>query len=169
VLIVSAHCYGKARMLYAIPIVIVALVIPAFFTIGYRRFSDHGRTQTWLSPIVALPLLLSAFGHFLRTALYASIIPSIFPHPHLLVIVTGIFEGAGAIGILIPATRRLASLSLAVLMVAVFPANVYIAGQTIGGMHMPGVGLRTAMQVFFIVLILLAGWGIPEREEAQKL
>lgn len=40
---------------------------------------------------------------------------------------SGIFEVLGAIGILIPATRTVAGWGLVVLLVAVFPANVYMA------------------------------------------
>ena len=115
---------------------------------------------------MTLPLFLSAVGHFLRPALFAAIIPPVFPKPYVLVIVSGILEAAGAVGLLLPRTRRVASVCLATLMVAILPANIYVAGQTVGGMHMPGIGVRTAMQVVFVILILLAGCGISGREEA---
>ncbi len=74
---------------------------------------------------------------------------------------SGIFELAGAIGLLLSRTSRGASVCLAVMMIAVFPANIYAAGQTIGGLRMPGVPLRTALQMIYIVLLLVAGWGVP--------
>jgi uncharacterized membrane protein len=156
-------------MRYAIPILIVALVIPAFFTIARGRFAHFGVWQGWLRVLVALPLLLSATGHFVRPALYASAIPPVFPLLRTLVILTGICEAAGAIGLFVENARRSASVCLALLMVAVFPVNIYIAGKTIGGLHMPGIGVRTAMQAIYIALILLAAWGIPVREDAKKL
>jgi uncharacterized membrane protein len=78
-------------------------------------------------------------------------------------------EAAGAIGLFIQNARRTASVCLAFLMVAVFPVNIYIAGNTIGGLHMPGIGARTAMQAIYIALILLVAWGIPGREASRKL
>jgi uncharacterized membrane protein len=55
-----------------------------------------------------------------------------------------------------------ASACLAVLMIVIFPANVYAANQTVGGLHMPSVQVRLAMQVIYIVLLLMAGWGVPQ-------
>ena len=51
----------------------------------------------------------------------------------------------------------------ALLMIAVFPANVYAANKYVGGLHMPGVPVRLAMQVVYILLLLMAGWGVPGR------
>lgn len=47
--------------------------------------------------------------------------------PEVLVALTGVCEIAGGIGLLIPATRVLAAVLLAVFLVAVFPANAYAA------------------------------------------
>lgn len=86
-----------------------------------------------------------------------------FPYRPQLVLFTGGLELAGAIGLLLPRFTRLASACLAVLMIAIFPANVYGANQTVGGLHLPSVPVRLAMQVVYIVLLLMAGWGIPRR------
>ena len=53
-------------------------------------------------------------------------------------------------------------------MIAIFPANVYGANQTVGGLHLPSVPVRLAMQVIYIVLLLMAGWGIPGRRNAVR-
>jgi uncharacterized membrane protein len=102
-------------------------------------------------------------GPIARTALYASIIPPFFPYRPQLVVLTGALELAGAIGMLLPFFRRPAAACLAILMIAIFPANVYAANQTIGGLHLPSVPTRTAMQVLYILMILVAGWGLPRR------
>ena len=44
-----------------------------------------------------------------------------------------------------------------------FPRYVYAAGQSVGGLHMPSVPVRLAMQIIYIVLLLTAGWGLPRR------
>jgi len=45
----------------------------------------------------------------------------------LVVIISGVAEIAGGIGILIPSARRMAGWGLLALLVAVFPANIYMA------------------------------------------
>jgi len=68
---------------------------------------------------------------------------------------------------LLPIFQRAASACVAILMIAIFPANVYAANQTIGGLHLPSVPTRTAMQVIYILLLLIAGWGFPRRSRTS--
>jgi uncharacterized membrane protein len=148
-------------MHYAIPMAIVVLPVAVFFTFAGRGFLAFGRVQAVLCFLCALPLLFSATGHFARPALFASIIPPSFSHPVLLVVLSGICEVSGAIGLLLRPTRRAASFCLVLLMIAVFPANIYAANRTVGGWPMPGVPVRTVMQVVYILMLLAAGWGLP--------
>ena len=77
----------------------------------------------------ALALLFVGAGvlHFLRPATYLAIMPPALPAPLALVYVSGFFELAGGLGLLPSRTRRLAGWGLLALLVAVFPANVYMA------------------------------------------
>ena len=149
-------------MNYALPLIILC-VAPAFFlALGRRGYAAFGVAQNILRCVVAIPLLVSGFVlHFFRMQTTASMIPPGFPAPHLLVIVTGVFEILGAVGLFVPAWRRVAGLCLVLLMIAVFPANIYAAGKFVGGVHMPGVLVRTGMQVIYIWLILLSSHGLP--------
>jgi uncharacterized membrane protein len=147
---------------YAIPISLLVLTILAFFGLGRGNYASFGVAQTILRVLAALPLVVSAiFLHFLRAQVTASIIPPAFPARAFFVILTGMFELAGAIGLFVPRLRRPAALWIAVMMVAVFPANIYAAGKVVDGLQFPGVAVRTAMQIAYIVLVLLAGYGIP--------
>ncbi len=65
--------------------------------------------------------------HFVRPEAFVAIMPKVLPAHLLLVYVSGFFEVAGSIGLLIPRTRRLASYGLMMLLVAVFPANINVA------------------------------------------
>jgi uncharacterized membrane protein len=65
--------------------------------------------------------------HFLRPSLYLSIVPPAFGHAALLVAISGAAELAGGIGLLVPATRKAAAIGLIVLLIAVWPANWYMA------------------------------------------
>ncbi len=79
-------------------------------------------------------------------------------NPRNLVIFTGVCEIAGGIGLLIPATRVAAALSLIVFLVAVFPANVYAAAhkERFGRAAFPLVP-RTIGQVALIGLLTIGG------------
>ena len=110
----------------------------------------------------AAPLVASGLLHLARPALFVPLLPPPFPPQPWVIVATGLPELLGAAGLLVPQTRRLASLCLAVLMIAIFPANIHIAGQTVSGIRMPGVPVRTAMQAAYIALLLLAGWGMPD-------
>ena len=146
-------------MVYWITTLILMVTVVAFFWWGRRGLASFGWMQWGLRVVVALPLVVSGIGHFTRTAMFATIVPPFFPYRAQLVLVTGATELAGAVGLLLPAFTRTASACLAGLMIAIFPANVYAAGEVVAGLHMPSVPVRLAMQVVYIVLLLIAGWG----------
>lgn len=131
---------------------------------GYLGLSYFDSWQTSLQCAVAIMLLLTASAHWgkLRPDL-VRMVPDAFSKPGLIVTVTGWLEIAGAVGIVIPAFSGLAAIGLALLLVAMFPANVRAAREklTLGGRPVPGLAIRTALQIFFIVAILFAGFGIP--------
>jgi uncharacterized membrane protein len=65
--------------------------------------------------------------HFVRPAMYQKIVPPQFGHAAELVAISGLAEIAGGAGLLFPQTRRAAGLGLIVLLLAVWPANIYMA------------------------------------------
>jgi uncharacterized membrane protein len=76
----------------------------------------------------ALAAMFSFAGtlHFLRPRPYEAIVPPPFPKKES-VAISGVAEIAGALAVLHPATRRAGRWGLLALLVAVFPANVYMA------------------------------------------
>ena len=152
---------GGCEMVYLITTVVLISTVASFFLWGRSGLFSFSWVQWILRVVVALPLLVSGSAHFTRTALMAMIIPPFFPYHSQLVLLSGVLELAGAVGLLLPAFTRAASACVALLMIAVFPANVYAANKYVGGMHMPSVPVRLAMQVVYILLLLMAGWGVP--------
>ena len=151
-------------MIYALSVSLLAITILAFFALAGGNFSNFGRAQTVLKILVALPLLFSGVAlHFFRAPLTASIIPPVIPARLFVALFTGVSEIAGAIGLFVPRVQRRAALSIGLMMVAIFPANVYSAGKIIDGFRFPAVPVRLAIQVVYIVLVLLAGYGLPAR------
>jgi uncharacterized membrane protein len=65
--------------------------------------------------------------HFIFPGPYLRIMPSYIPWHVALVRVSGAFEILGGLGLLIGSTRRAAMWGLIALLIAVFPANVYMA------------------------------------------
>jgi uncharacterized membrane protein len=65
-------------------------------------------------------------GHFVKTDVYMRIMPPYLPYHRALVLLSGVFEVALGILLLVPTTTRLAAWGLIALQVAVFPANVYM-------------------------------------------
>lgn len=86
----------------------------------------------------ALALLFVGAGvlHFVRPEIFERIVPPALPAPRLLVLLSGVAEVAGGLGLLLPATRRGAAWGLLALLVAVFPANVYMVGLA-EALHLP--------------------------------
>jgi uncharacterized membrane protein len=84
-------------------------------------------------------------------------VPSGFFRPGLLVTLTGILELFGAIGLLLPAAARYAALGLALLLVAIFPANVNAArrGLAIAGRPVEPLPRRTVLQIVFLAATLI--------------
>jgi uncharacterized membrane protein len=111
---------------------------------------------------LALMLVLTASAHFLsRRADLIAMVPPALPRPGLFVTVTGVLELVGALGLLPPSTARPVAAGLAVLMLAMFPANVSGArrGLTLAGRPVTPIGTRTALQVVFVGAALAVAFG----------
>lgn len=65
-------------------------------------------------------------GHFVATRLYMSIVPDYLPAHRELVLISGVAEIAGGVGVMIPATRRAAAWGLVLLLLTVMPANIWM-------------------------------------------
>jgi len=74
-------------------------------------------------------LLFSATGilHLLHPTLFVVAIPPGFGDPLWDVLISGYAELAGGVGLLLPWTRRIARYGLIALLLAVWPANWYMA------------------------------------------
>ncbi|MBG0564529.1 DoxX family protein [Actinoplanes aureus] len=104
---------------------------------------------------LALMFVVTGVVHFYppsyRRELIAMVPPGL-PRPDLLVTLTGVLELAGAAGLLIPRLAPFAAAGLALLMLAMFPANVSAARRSLnlGGRPVTPLPLRTALQVIFV-------------------
>ena len=74
--------------------------------------------------LLATAYLMAGLLHMTVPRPFLRITPGWVPFPHEVIFLTGICEVLGAIGLLVPRTRRLAGLLLALYAVCVFPANI---------------------------------------------
>ena len=102
--------------------------------------------------------------HFLATETEASIVPPYVPMPVVAVLVSGVLELLGAIGILLPRTRKAAGIGLFMLTLAVTPAHIYML-QRPELFHVPvwALWLRLPIQVALLVLIWWSTWQLRPR------
>jgi uncharacterized membrane protein len=92
-----------------------------------KRWQFIGYARVALRGLAALFFVFAGIGHFLKPEFYVQIVPSGFPSPKILVMVSGVCEIAGGVGLLIPWLRKFAGGGLIALLIAVFPANIYMA------------------------------------------
>lgn len=105
---------------------------------------------------LAIMFVFTAAAHFNRMrADLIRMVPPQLPSPAALVTLTGIAELAGALGLLLAPLAPWAAIGLALLLLALFPANVYAAraGTTLGGRPATPLALRLPLQLIWIALL----------------
>ena len=116
------------------------------------------RAARWL---LALLYLIAGVAHLRSPAGFVAITPGWVPFPEHVVLLTGIAEIAGAIGLAIPPLVRPAAIGLALYALCVWPANIHhalndipIGGARLGWWYH---GPRLALQPVIIWWALWAG------------
>jgi uncharacterized membrane protein len=145
-------------MLPFIVLVVATMLLKAIGAAGVPLLSNW----TWcLRGGLALMFLFTASAHWgKQRADFVAMVPRVFPRPDLMVTATGVLEILGAAGLLIPAIAPVAAACLAMLLIALFPANIRAAREhlTIGGRPATALPLRTLLQSVFLVAVLVAGF-----------
>jgi uncharacterized membrane protein len=77
--------------------------------------------------LAAIFYVVAGALHFIKTDAYLKIVPPYIPAHLAMVWISGGFEILGGLGLLLPQTRRAAAWGLIALLIAVFPANFYMA------------------------------------------
>ena len=90
-----------------------------------RRALHRSHATTIGHVLLAAFFVVAGIMHFVVPNAYIRIVPPALPVPRLLVVLSGIAEILGGAGLLLPSARRAAAWGLAVLLVAVYPANIY--------------------------------------------
>ena len=121
--------------------------------------------------IAAAVFLVAGVGHFVQPAPFVLIVPDYLPAPELLVAVSGFFEVAGGVGLLIPRLRRAAAWGLLALLIAVYPANIYMLVNDIYLPDMPQerwlLWARMPVQLLFAAFVVYGGELYPPRTSSS--
>jgi uncharacterized membrane protein len=141
------------------PLIVQLVAWAAFWLTGLTGLLPAaGTLVNALRFALAIMFGFTALSHFLPRTRddLIRMVPPVFPAPGLLVSLTGLLELAGAIGLLLPPLARLAALALAVLLVALLPANIHAARSDLrvaGRSAMP-LQFRLPLQLFWIACLL---------------
>jgi len=98
------------------------------------------RLKQPLRYVLGVGLIIAGVLHFVVPELYVQIIPPFFPAPLALVYLSGVAEIAVGIGLLVARTQQYAAWATVALLIAIFPANIYMATHGVVIEGMPGGG-----------------------------
>ncbi len=144
-------------------VILLTAALAVFRLLGWTGVEELDSWQATTRAALATTFGFAGARHFTRLRHdFVKMLPLWLAQPMAVVYFTGACEILGAAGILIPGTRRAAGLSLALLLVVMFPANIRAARQGIpfGGRPPSPLLLRAAVQA---VLIVLAVWSTRPR------
>lgn len=96
--------------------------------------------------------LLAGLNHFVNPRIYIKITPPFIPYPDKVNVLVGFAEIALALALLLPSTRVWAAWGIIVLLVAVFPANIYhfMLNSHKGGTMLWATMIRLPLQILLI-------------------
>jgi len=104
--------------------------------------------------ICAVVFIVAGLAHFVVPQVYRPMMPPWLPAHDLLILLSGVAEVAGGVGLLLPRLRRAAAVGLIALLVAVFPANVQMLlnaqAEGAAALVQAGLWLRLPLQVVLI-------------------
>lgn len=136
-----------------VPFIILLVSFVAFRSVGFLGVTALDNIDLPLRIALFLMFLVTASAHWGKGRLdLIRMVPPVFAHAEVLVTITGVLEILGAVGLLVPITSRLAAVCLAILLLALSPANIRAAREhlTILGRPAPGLVVRGAIQLVFL-------------------
>jgi uncharacterized membrane protein len=142
------------------PLVVLLIVTALVRAAGARGLVGAPSWAAALRFGLAAMFVVTGTAHFvgMRAELIAMVPPSL-PHPGLLVSITGALEILGALGLVWRRTTREAALALGLLMVAMFPANVYAATHDLRTEWLDNLVPRTILQLVFLAATAFVAHG----------
>ncbi len=94
--------------------------------------------------------IFAGIMHFVKPRMYIRIIPPFFPNPKVLNAIAGAFEIILGLALFFPSTRSIAAIGIILLLLAVFPANIYMYQKGAKGIPKWALLLRLPLQFVLI-------------------
>jgi len=141
-----------------VPLVVLLVSFAVLRGAGFVGVAALNNSDLPLRGGLFFMFLVTASAHWGRGRVdLIRMVPTALPSPGLLVTATGVLEILGAIGLIFSATAWLSAVCLAILLLALFPANVRAAreGLTILGRPAPGILLRGVIQAIFLTALFV--------------
>ncbi|CAM3486810.1 DoxX family membrane protein [Flavobacterium chungbukense] len=109
-------------------------------------------TLPWHLYLMAFLYILAGINHFRKPGMYIRIIPPVFKNPELINILSGAAEIILGLLLILPATTTFAAWGIIVLLIAIFPANIYMFQNKKAGFGLPRwiLFVRLPLQIILI-------------------
>ncbi len=135
-----------------VPFTVLVLLFVLLGGLGRFGFVSFGWWTSLRFALAGMFLLTSSAHWGRRRQDLVRMVPPFFAHPGLIVSVSGVLEILGAAGLMVPSTARYAAAGLCLMLLAMFPANVYAARRhlSIGGKRVMQLVPRTILQIVFV-------------------
>jgi uncharacterized membrane protein len=134
----------------------IAVLEPSRYLLRQRGYVQHWQFTDTVRLSVAMVFVVIGLSHFsaLKFDMLAMLPPPV-PAELWVIYLTGVCELAGAVGLLYQKTRTLACVCLMLLLLCVFPANIYAALHQIpfNGRPATPLPLRTLIQLLLLGLL----------------
>ena len=121
--------------------------------------------------VFSLSLIAVGVSHFTDPEPFVEIMPPpLAPWALELVYWSGVFEILGGVGLLVERTRRLAGWGVLALLIAVYPANIYMAVEGVGfaGLEPNPVALWLRLPLQFVFMAVTWWVSRPEPDERKS-
>jgi len=150
------------------PLLVLVTVTLLGRLVGYAGVPELADWRAAARRGLAVMFSFTGFTHFtdLRHD-YAAMAPPPLTGQLWVIYLTGLLEIAGAVGLLLHGTRRLAGIGLFLLLLVLFPANVYAAMQGVQFRGAPptNLWLRGVIQAVFLLAVW---WSAVARPAAAR-
>jgi uncharacterized membrane protein len=121
----------------------------------FKNFRENARIATGIA------FVLTGISHFLIPEKFLEMMPPFLPAHLFLIYLSGVFEILGGIGLMLSQTKFWAAIGLILLLLAVFPANIFVAWNNVqlgGFMNYPVYQwLRLPMQLVLMAWVWWCG------------
>jgi uncharacterized membrane protein len=107
----------------------------------------------WHLYLMAILYILAGFNHFRNPGMYIKIIPPFFKSPKLINVVSGIAEIVLGILLMFNLTTQYAAWGIIALLIAIFPANLYMFQNKKASFNLPKwiLFIRLPLQLVLII------------------